>query len=420
MKVWKGAWNSLKKIICLIMILCLAVSAASAMADKKGVDGTETRDIQINPAGDNPVEEGVSPTTGRKLEEVKAEAPEGATGLAITGRYMPAMVQIQNGQKGVGSYAPLYGACADVIYQTPLSTTGHDRMSMIFSDVIPPYVGFVRSTRVTHLRVRQEWDCAYITSGWSDADVPDEMKRLGYKNPMKSIMTDADPGFVYPGDAGARPWVPYVRRMTGSGVPSAPDNEVFELAELINNVTPADYLPRSRAFRFTDEKPQGEDAAFIYVTMTSEDNIASDNDTYSELEYDEETNTYFRYVFKSGTAVAYHENIPVNLQKVVVNNAKRFKVDGLEVGREIDFSNVIVQCVDYEWPGGERPYPTLVGTGNADYFMGGKHIAGVWHREDDNSRTVYYGPDGNEIELQRGRTLIILLDYKHHGHVEYE
>ena len=412
--------NALKKIICLMMILCLTVSAAAVTAEKKEINGGEVRNIQIHPAGENPTEEGVSPTTGRSLEEVKAEAPEGSAGLAVTGRYMPAMVQIQNNQKGVGYYAPLYGSYADVYYQSSVHMTDKDRMSVVFSDVIPPYAGFVRSTRVTHLRLRQEWDCAYATSGWSDADVPAEMSRLGIKNPMSAIMTDEDPGFIYPGDAGARPWTAYVRRMIGRNVPVAPDNVVFELAEIINNVTPQDYLPRSHAFRFTDEKPRGEDAAYIFVSMTGNDNTAADNDTYSELEYDEETNTYFRYVYKNGTAVTYHETIPVNPEKVLDNEVKRYRVDSLETGREIDFSNVIVQSVEYEWLSNERPVPNLVGTGNADYFMGGKHIAGVWQRTDDNSRTVFYGEDGNEIELQRGRTLIILLDWQHTGHVSYE
>ena len=63
----------------------------------------------------------------------------------------------------------------------------------------------------------------------------------------------------------------------------------------------------------------------------------------------------------------------------------------------------------------------LTGTGNADYFMGGKHIAGVWERENNDSRTVFYGPDGEEMTLQRGRTLIILMGYNDSGsQVSYE
>lgn len=403
----------MKKLICLIIILCLAVSSA-ALAETKEINGGEERNIQINPAGENAVEEGVSPTTGRNLDEVKAEAPENAAGLAVTGRYMPVMVQITNGKSGIGSYAPLYGACADVVYQTSLAYNGSDRMSFIFSDVIPELGGFVRSTRVTHLRIRQEWDCAYVTSGWSDSDVPSELEALGLKNPLVSVMTDENPGLIYPGGAPGRPWGPYYRRMIGNDAPAAPNNEVFELTGIVNNVVPEDYVPRSHAFRFTDDKPQGEDANFIYVQMTSSD------ETYSELEYDEETNSYFRYLYKSGTAVPYQESIPMDVERTKVDGENRFRISGLEAGRDITFSNVIVQSVEYEWINEERPIPTMTGTGNADYFMGGKHIAGVWKRDDINDRTVFYGEDGNEIELQRGRTLIILLDWKKTGSVRYE
>ena len=181
----------MKRIICLIMILCLAVSVA--LADGKKIDGGEERNIQINPAGDNPVEEGISPTTGRNLAEVKAEAPEGAAGLAVTGRYMPIIAQIINVKQGIDLWAPLNGSWADVVYQSCLATNGIDRMSFVFSDVIPDYVGFVRSTRVTHLRLRQEWDCAFVTSGWSDADVPDELAREGIKNPRIHLVYRGKP-----------------------------------------------------------------------------------------------------------------------------------------------------------------------------------------------------------------------------------
>ena len=43
--------------------------------------------------------------------------------------------------------------------------------------------------------------------------------------------------------------------------------------------------------------------------------------------------------------------------------------------------------------------------------MGGKHLKGVWQRATDEDRTVFYGEDGEEIELQPGRTIIIIMDY---------
>ena len=93
----------------------------------------------------------------------------------------------------------------------------------------------------------------------------------------------------------------------------------------------------------------------------------------------------------------------------------------MEAGDPITFNNVIIQQVDYQWINFTRPNPKLIGSGNADYFMGGKHIAGVWERKDLTSRTVFYGEDGNEIEMQRGRTLIILMPYGEKGaSVSYE
>ena len=56
------------------------------------------------------------------------------------------------------------------------------------------------------------------------------------------------------------------------------------------------------------------------------------------------------------------------------------------------------------------PRPTLTGTGNADYFMGGKHYSGVWNRDTMQDRTVFYDENGQELAMQRGKTLIILMD----------
>ena len=402
----------MKKIFCLLLVACLVLSGAAALADGKVINGGEERDIQIHPAGDNEVEEGISPTTGRRLEDVRFDAPDGAAGLAVTGRYMPFMVQITNGDGGTGARAPLYGAYADVVYETPLYRDGISRISLIFSDIIPEYAGFVRSTRLTHIRIRQEWDCAYITSGYSDADVPDELDRLGITKP-NSEKTIKDPGLIYVTDYRSRPWGEYSRRMTGKGVPANPDNMVAELAGLMENVVPADYVPKNHAYKFTDEKPQGDDAVFVEIK------ISGNKQTWSRLEYDEHTNTYFRYLVQDGTDVEYREAIPVDLKKTKVDGEKRYKVSGLEAGAEIDFSNVIVQYVDLDWISSDRPDPTLVGSGNADYFMGGKHIAGVWQRDDINDRTVFYDNNGNEIELQRGRTLIVMPDWQRKGSVSY-
>ncbi len=64
-----------------------------------------------------------------------------------------------------------------------------------------------------------------------------------------------------------------------------------------------------------------------------------------------------------------------------------------------------------QWYGNDEPKPTVTGTGNADFFMGGKHYSGVWNRDTLDERTVFYGEDGQEMALLSGRTLVIMMDW---------
>ena len=419
----------MKKLMALIFALVLVMSMNTAMAEQKAIDGLTLRKIEIHKAGLNPsademIAQGISPTTGRQLEKVKA--PEGFLGAAVTGKYQPMMVQISNSYNGIGrmedgslyATAPVNGSYADVVYEACQAMGGGEtRMSMIFSDTIPDYAGFLRSTRLTHVRLRQEWNCIFCTSGYSSADVPAEWRAMGVKNP--SGRSAEDPGIVYVGDVGLnKPWKKYVRRL--KGIKDA-NNEVFELAKILENVVPADHVPANHTWKFTDELPEdGDPAEIIYVTFGNR------YETDSRLEYDDTDNVYVRYVeMRNERDLPYRESVllePENVdEKKDGELSLRVNLKGRVPGDTITFSNVIIQGVMMHWKGSTRPDPVLTGTGNADYFMGGRHIAGVWEREDYNSRTVFYGPDGEEIELQRGRTLIILMGYNNKSSgVSYE
>ena len=419
----------MKKLTGLILTLVLVMAACAVLAEAKVIDGLSPRDIVIhkadlNPSADEMIAQGISPTTGRQLDRISV--PEGFSGTAVTGKYQPIMVQISNSYNGIGTMengnlyatAPVNGSYADVVYEACQTMGGSEtRMSMIFSDTVPDYVGFLRSTRLTHVRLRQEWDCVFCTSGYSSADVPGEWRAMGVKNPSNRSVED--PGVVYVGDVGlGKPWKKYVRRL--NGIKDA-NNELFELAKILENVVPADHVPANHTWRFTDELPEGGDSAeIIYIQFGDK------YDTDSRLEYDEFDNIYVRYVqMRNERDLPYRESILQGAEDV---DEKRNGVLSLRVkaqdrvpGETITFNNVIVQGVTMHWKGSSRPDPVLTGTGNADYFMGGKHFAGVWEREDYNSRTVFYGPDGEEIELQRGRTLIILMGYNNRStQVSYE
>lgn len=419
----------MKKLMVLILALVLLLNVNASLAELKVIDGLSTRNIKIhradlNPSADEMIAQGISPTTGRKLDRISV--PEGFLGTAKTGVYQPMMVQISNSKNGIGklddgslyAVAPVNGSYADVVYEAcQASGGGETRMSMIFSDTVPDYVGFLRSTRLTHVRLRQEWDCIFCTSGYSSADVPAEWSKMGVKSP--SGATAENPGIIYVGDVGlGKPWKKYVRRL--KKIKDA-NNEVFELAKILENVVPKDHVPANHTWKFTDELPEeGDTAEIIYVTFGDR------YDTDSRLEYDEFDNVYIRYVeMRNDRDLPYRESVLHGAEDVdeKKNGVLSYRVNIKErvPGNTITFSNVIVQGITMHWKGSSRPDPVMTGTGNADYFIGGKHIAGVWERTDFNSRTVFYGPDGNEIELQRGRTLIILMGYNNKSSkVSYE
>ena len=207
-------------------------------------------------------------------------------------------------------------------------------------------------------------------------------------------------GVLYDGTTGAKAWNKY---MDHTEVLARPHNAYAMLAALMTQVYPQDFEAPVHAYQFTDELPtEGDDASFIYVKW-------GDREYHSRLEYDEEENLYYRYISiqpddLSKAAELYDDIYPVvkKTDRVIHNNP-------------ITFSNVIVQFMDIDYPTTDGPLPTVTGSGNAEYFMGGKHISGVWNRNTLQDRTAFYDMNGDEIQLQRGHTLIIMMDYQTEG-----
>ena len=213
----------MKRALCLVLALALLLGAAVAVAEPKTIDPKAKRNIKIHKAGDNPTAEemiaqGISPTTGRKLADLPPV--DNFSGVVMTGKYQPVMVQVSNASNGFNDEnsgvaddpyknAPVNGHYADVVYEcVQASGGGLSRMSMVFADYIPDYVGYVRSTRYTHARLRQEWDCNFLTSGYLDY-LLDEWKKLGVPNP-KGSKRGTDPGPVYVGGVSdTKPWRKY-------------------------------------------------------------------------------------------------------------------------------------------------------------------------------------------------------------------
>ena len=95
----------MKRTLSLVLALVMLLGVTFAYAEGKEIDGLTERNIKINEAGLNEVDDLVSPTTGRNLMEI--EVPNGFLGLAVTGEYQPILVQISNADNGLGSSASI-------------------------------------------------------------------------------------------------------------------------------------------------------------------------------------------------------------------------------------------------------------------------------------------------------------------------
>lgn len=372
----------MKKIVSLLLIAALLISLLPAAMADTVLDPNEKRKIKLQKVTLNEVEEGISPTTGLPLEDL--EAIEGFAGLAVTGRYMPMLVQIDNTDGGVDLRAPWGASYADIIYETPLYKAGNTRMSFLFSDLIPDSVGPVRSARMGHAWLREEWDAGFLYYGqqeYDKADVKKELRELGVE----------EKGLAFSGTVGTgKKWKKYYTRRKGVASPHNVDANAAAMYELID----ADFVPRNHTFLFTDELPEGELADEIRIDT-------GHRDYSSALIYDLDSNLYFRYMGVDDKLTAYEDK---------------------DTKEHIGFSNVIIQFAEVDWVRTDAPITYHVGKkyynnkgkksvgGNADFFMGGVRVEGYWQRESMEDRTVFYTADGKELELQRGKTLIVVVD----------
>ena len=350
----------MKKLLSMLLALMLILATFAASAETL----VNEADRDIKPADlkadgtfeVNPSIEGISPTTG----------------LPWTGRYQPILVQIDNSYGGVDKVRHWGINDADVMYETLLASNGTTRISALFSDRMPESAGPVRSSRVAHAWIRQEWQagfCFYGVQTVQFANDRDEFIRLGVRNKL---------GILFDGSAGSnKPWKKFYARVSGISSPHNAEVNVAAVQELID---PAVYAAVPRPFLFTDSKPvEGEYAEYIRKQSVSPSYV-----------YDLEKNAYYRYV---GGEPYYDREL------------------GPETGHQA-YANVIVQRCDTSFEyGGECPVTPValhnaVAKGNADIFTGGRFIAGYWMRTGMDERTVFLDANGKEIAFQRGKTFI--------------
>lgn len=355
----------MKKMLTLILALALLVSMVSS-AFAQGIQTVleSEPDRKIDLQGRQA--DGTFPVN----MDIPGESP--VTGLPWDGYYMPMLVQIDNDNGGVDVRAPWGARYADIIYESPLHRNGSTRISFLFNDYIPDSVGPVRSARVGHVWLWYEWLGGFLFYGGQEAkgsNINEELRNLGY-NYVKGAP-------LFSGMVGSgKPWKKYYNRVKGLSSPHNVDANVAAMQALI----PETHQAKHRPYLFTDALPDsGDFATQITVGWKHKNYVCS-------FKYDEVANVYYRSV---GDA-PYMDK---------------------QTGEQISVSNVIIQRINLKYNGGsDKPITENVGQGNADIFIGGRYIPGYWCRSDMEARTIFFDMDGNEIQLQRGRTYIAMAE----------
>lgn len=333
--------------LCLMAIM-LACTVASAAPMTTNVD-TMPKAYSTGAHSANEVFPGKSPTTGLDWE----------------GDYRPVVVQISNSKEA----RPHWNFSeADIVYEAIYWGPSHTRYTLVYSDNHPDYVGAVRSARVYHCEIRQEWDAPFVFYGGQEASGTSIYDFFKANNVAANFRFDG----INNGKGFSR-----------DSTRVSPHNAVSNLQEVLANWPTDDdgnpYEPRSHAFSFSSTPSYGSDSAVeIHIPYDSDE-----KDYYPSYTFNSATREYERWY----------------------NGEEQY--DG-KTNKRIVASNVIVQFAELSFfqNSRSRPVVVLTGSGVMDAFIDGRHIRGTWERKGMNDRTVFVDMNGEELTLLPGKTFI--------------
>lgn len=343
----------MKNRVLLLMLALLLCATALPAAAEQGIEIPSVLQRGKVPAGapDNPVIPGISSLTGLPISDQK---------------YVPILSQVDN---NLGAL-PQWGLVdASIMYELPVSGSGWTRLTALYADKYPEEAGPVRSARLMHADLREQWDALLIHYGEQTTQGSNFRQAIrDYGVPAKGLEMDG---------VGNK----YKDFFLRTRYHVSPHNITTYLQKAYALMVQNGYEFKERPFLFTDEKNyEGPDA--IKIQLVHKNN----RDTASTFVYEKNTGVYLRYT------------------------AKGLYSDLFFPQETLTYSNFIVQRTRLTFNKSSRNplLPDVVGGGAADIFIGGKYIAGTWSRSTPQSRTIFYDQNGQEIRLQRGRTWIAI------------
>ncbi|MGN0307056.1 MAG: DUF3048 domain-containing protein [Lachnospiraceae bacterium] len=325
--------------------------------------GTEEETIVEAADEDTPPQEGMvrSPLTNEWVDEEIASL-------------RPMAVMVPN-DKGALPHYNLSNA--DILYEC-LVEGEITRLMAIFGDWRNlERVGNIRSCRDYFVYWAFEWDALYVHAG--GPFYIDEV--IGRKDTHNINALTAPSGVFY--------------RTTDR---SAPQNLYLDGADLYDEANRlgyplearTDYIDTASHFQFASKAAPNTLEQYSDAAVAKKIDLSSAYPTTQTwFEYDETDGLYYRFQKTSGGA----------------------HVDQA-TGKQLAFKNVLVQFTYHEVRDakGYLAFQCIDSTRDGWYFTEGKAIHVNWKKTSDYGSTRYYDDNGNEIELNTGKTMICIVE----------
>lgn len=346
----------MKKIVTAVLIAVLIFSVLACSNTVAPSQPSVSEDAGVGAeatiAGDSS-----SPSPSASAVDTRPISP--TTGKPGNGEYRPIQVQIDNEER---TGRPQYGIqAADIVYEALIE--GVDtRFSAIFNDTFPTKVGPVRSARVYFQYIQNEWDSIFVHDGgpyvaawpksyiYTEENGGDMKVRVdGGKGPPEDVFWHVSAEIAY------------------ANLQAAYDKYKYQQTK------------RSPMFQFDAEVDYSKypDVDKAYIPFLS-------GKTNVEYRYDKANDNFVRYCYGDPFLDAETKQA-VTVQNIIVQYAEIGKLAKGEGGRIL---------ID------------LIGSGKAEFFVGGKHMTGTWERSVRKTGTTYKLDDGTELVLKPGNTWI--------------
>lgn len=371
------------------VLLLLGLSAAMLLLGC-GNRGNTTEEVPSITAETIP--ESVSPETEAETEAADEDVPpeEGMVRSTLTNEWIdgdiadqrPIAVMVPNDSSALPHYSL---SRADILYECPVEGN-ITRLMAVFKDWDQEdmtRIGNVRSVRDYYVYWSFEWDAILFHYG-GPFYIDDVIEKSSTENVTGASYGDGGTKGVY-GNAFYR-----------TSDRSAPQNAYLS-ADGVNSALEA--LDYSKTYREDYYNPDH----FKFASESSPNTLEQYDNSFAVQKIDMSScypisDTYFEYNEEDGLFYRYQYGQP--------------HVDAAFDNTQLAFKNVLVQFTYHEVrdSNGYLAFQVHDDTRDGYYFTNGRGVHVTWEKTGDYEPTKFYDDNGNEIELNTGKTMICIVE----------